>query len=360
MRNETIDLIAVVRDTVEGSTKSWPAFDGGEVDRKKVLSASEAIKCVRSLFLEKTVPADYDVDAGFNWGFAERGNSAEAWLVEKLRDFFVPEELLFAGSDQKSFRFGPLSATPDGLLQLDGENILLEVKSIDPRARLNGKPRASHAAQVKQSMFVVGKAIGFKVDYAVIIYLNANNYEEMQQFVVKPDPSFARGQLKKAEALFAKIDGATSENWLHLAASLPAEGLTNDSKDCDYCPFTSECSQIQKGVTTKPDAPVAPTELPKFLPKTIARSVNRYVDLKDERDALAAQVDELGNEIKKYMGAESADKVDTGKVTAALQKVAGRTTLDKAAVAADGIDLSKYEKVGKPSLRLRVERNDKS
>jgi len=135
--------------------------------------------------------------------------------------------------------------------------------------------------------------------------------------------------------------------------------LTNDSKDCDYCPFTSECSQMQKGVVTAPDKPVAPTDLPKFLPKTITRSINRYVDLKDERDALAAQVDELGNEIKKYMDAESADTVDTGKVSAKLQNVAGRRTLDKAAVAAAGIDLSPYEKVGKPSLRLLVERNDK-
>ena len=359
MRNETIDLIAIVRDSVEGSTKSWPAFGGGQVDRKKVLSASEAIKCTRSLFLEKAVPDGYDLDTTFNWGFAERGNSAETWLVEKLRDFFQPEELLFAGDDQRSFRFGPLSATPDGLLVIDGENILLEVKSIDPRARLNGKPRPAHEAQVKQSMFVVGKAMDAKISYAVIIYLNANNYEEMQQFVVKPDPSFARGQVKKAEELMAKLDGATPENWLHLAASLPAEGLTNDSKDCDYCPFTSECSQMQKGVVTTPDKPVAPTDLPKFLPKTITRSINRYVDLNDERDALAAQVDELGNEIKKYMDAESADTVDTGKVSAKLQNVAGRRTLDKAAVAAAGIDLSPYEKVGKPSLRLLVERNDK-
>lgn len=357
MKSKVIDIADIVADTLSIAVKHWPRYEGGTVDRKQHLSASEASKCVRSLFMEKAAPEDYETDERSSWGFAERGNSAEAWLVTVLRQFFHASELQYAGDDQVSFVWGRLSGTPDGLIVLDHEAVLLEVKSIDPRARLHGKPRSAHEAQVKQNMGIL-KALGIKVDYALVVYLNANNYEEMQQFVVKPDPSLVRAHVAKADKLFSLVEKATPKNWLTLAASLPAEGLTNGSADCDYCPFVSECSQMQKtkGTTPAPSDPTAPGDFPQFLPKTIMRTLHRFADLKAERDGLAAQLDDLTNEIKTYMDSGNHQTLETPKVKAVLQQVAGRKTLDKKAVEAAGIDLSPYEKVGKPSLRLLVER----
>ena len=357
MKKTSIDVKSIIEDVLLTQEKAWPTYGTDEqMDRKMFLSASETTKCIRSLFMEKTVPADYDMADKQTWGFASRGNAAEMWLVDVLSEFFGPNELLFTGDNQRSFVWERLSATPDGILVLEDQTIYLEIKSIDPRAKLGGKPRPAHEAQVKQGMAVL-KHNGFNCSHGVIIYLDANNYENIQQFEVKPDPSFVRQQVAKSHVLFDRVQRAIvhDEFWLEHAAALPPEGLTNGSKDCDYCPFTDECGRLNGSkVAPTDDLPDAPPQLPKFAPKSITRTVKRFRALKDECDDLSKQLDGLSDEIKSYMQDNSLKVLEAGTATAFMEHVAGRKTLDKAALAADGIDLSKYEKVGKPSLRLTV------
>lgn len=357
-KTPTIDLLAIVDDVIRSDVKSWPkAMSKGFVDRYSVLSASETTKCIRSLYMEKARPYDHEEPEQGNWGFAERGNSAEAWMVAQLRKFFSPEELLFAGDDQRTFVYGRLSATPDGLLKLeDGDYVYLEIKSIDPRANLRGAPRPAHVAQVKQGMHILANGYDVKPSYGLVIYLNANDYSDMQQFVVKPDPSFVRAQDQKAKRLLdavAKTDRTNPDSWYTTAALFSPEGLANGSNDCTYCNFVHECGQMQS--TKREDDKIAPPQFPtSVVPKATAVRLARFIDLHDQHKELTKAVDEFKAEVKTYMQSANTSAITINDREIVLRNVSGRVTLDRDALSGDGIDLSKYEKVGKPSLQLSV------
>ena len=63
--------------------KTWPTFDGKELDRKLYLSSSEALRCLRHSWADKNdVPRDEDYVE--NWGYMNRGHGVEAWIIATL------------------------------------------------------------------------------------------------------------------------------------------------------------------------------------------------------------------------------------------------------------------------------------
>lgn len=222
----------MINDLIEKGFKrrpkqKWPGHDGKEVDRTKFASSSELGYCMRKAWYGKHY-SDAADSFEKSYGAAERGHTAEAWVVEQLRRSGA--QLMFVGDQQVSFHSDTRSGTPDGMLRLTDEDVTLEFKSIDPRSNWNALPRKPHLSQVQQNMWLMREVGGYTISRAVIAYIDAANYQRRREFTIQYDPVEVERLKQRAD----KIMGATE------AAELPPEGVYNG--DCKYCAFTERCS----------------------------------------------------------------------------------------------------------------------
>lgn len=339
----TVDLIKRISESVAAQVSDWPLYDDerGRLDRNAVLTASENLRCLRELKFSKTMPRPSE-----KWGMAQRGHAVEAWVVEQITaSLGLGEKVMLEGANQRSFLHDEagLSGTPDGVFFKDGVYTLLEFKSADPRTNLEAMtaPKPQHAAQVQQNMWLLNMH-GIEVDQAVVLYVDASDFQRMRQFdVVYDGGATARRSEIRAGLLF----DAESP------AALPAEGLTNNG--CTYCQFKEECSAIQvaSGEKRKELKP----EMPAFAPRGITESVREYGSIKEQIKALEERADVLSATIKEYAVAENRMEFETAAYSVKVTEVAGRRTLDvKAYEAATGVKSDDFYKVGKPSIRLEV------
>lgn len=339
-------------DLIDGAVKSrpatlWPRYDGGDLDRAAFLTSSENMACLRMLKFRKALG-----EARTSYGAAERGHAVEAWIVDRLEEAFDTgrAELSFYGFAQRSFvdEENRLSGTPDGLLTVGTRKkvrYLLEIKSVDPRTNLESwdRPKPQHEAQVQQNMHLLGVA-GLPTVAALVLYVDASNFERTRQFVVDYDPKAAERFATRAQLLFS-AEGP---------ADLPAEGMT--SGGCTYCAFTEQCSAIQQArKAALPTQTPTPEPLPTFVPRGIADTVRAFAELNAERKAMEAREKELSDKIKTYAQEAAVAEIRTSKYVAEVKEIAGRKTLDVAAYeAATKVPAADFYKVGKPSLRLEV------
>lgn len=325
----------------------WPRFDGGDLDRDRFLTSSENMACLRMLKFRKTFG-----EGRTDYGMMERGHAVEAWVVDRLEEAFegAKATLEYYGFMQRSFvdTEARLSGTPDGLLTIGLRKKvrhLLEIKSVDPRTNLESwdRPKPQHEAQVQQNMHLLAVA-GMPCKSALVLYVDASNFQRSRQFEVTFDPSAAERSATRAQLLF---DAKKPDD-------LPAEGLTNGG--CTYCAFTEQCSAIQQSrKAAVPGATTAPPSLPDFAPRGISDTVRAFAELNEERKALDARAKELGDKIKEYAQQTEVAEIRTSKYLADVKQIAGRKTLDVAAYeAATGVPAEGYYKIGKPSLRLEV------
>lgn len=334
-----IDLAKIIEDGVKLNKSAWPLYgdDDCYLDRNAVLTASENLRCLRELKFNKTMPRESD-----KWGMAERGHAVEAWIVEQIDR--TDARITLAGKQQRSFLNDEsgLSGTPDGLMLIDGKLVLVEFKSIDPRTNLEGMsaPKPQHAAQVQQNMWLLNMH-DFAVEEAMILYVDASDFQRTKQFNVAYDG----GEVARRAEIRAAILFDTN------VMDLPAEGLTNGG--CTYCAFKEECSAIQvaKGEARKSEKPAMPV----FAPRGITESVREYRSIKDQIKELEDRADDLAATIKEYATAENQLEFDTAAYSVKVTEVAGRRTLDTAAYEkATGVSADGFYKVGKPSIRLEV------
>ena len=334
-----IDLFKYIEEGVALNKSAWPLHGSTDefLDRNAVLTASENLRCLRELKFSKTTPRESD-----KWGMAERGHAVEAWVVEQLRRAMLLP--MFAGDEQRSFLHDEsgLSGTPDGLVMVDGKWILLEFKSVDPRTNLEAMtaPKPQHAAQVQQNMWLLAMH-GYTVDEAMVLYVDASDFQRHKQFNVAYDGGETAQRAEIRAAILFDTD----------VMDLPAEGLTNGG--CTYCAFKEECSAIQvaKGEKRKADKP----SMPVFAPRGITESVREYGSIKEQIKALEARADDLAATIKEYATGENQMEFDTAAYSVKVTEVAGRKTLDtKAYEKATGVSADGFYKVGKPSVRLEV------
>jgi CRISPR/Cas system-associated exonuclease Cas4 (RecB family) len=334
-----IDLFKIIEEGVALNKSAWPLYgdDDTFLDRNAVLTASENLRCLRELKFNKTTPRESG-----KWGMAERGHAVEAWVVEQLRRAMLLP--MFAGDEQRSFLHDEsgLSGTPDGLVMVDGKWILLEFKSVDPRTNLEAMtaPKPQHAAQVQQNMWLLNMH-GYTVDEAMVLYVDASDFQRHKQFNVAYDGGETAQRAEIRAAILFDTD----------VMDLPAEGLTNGG--CTYCAFKEECSAIQvaKGEKRKADKP----SMPVFAPRGITESVREYGSIKEQIKDLEARADDLAATIKEYATGENQMEFDTAAYSVKVTEVAGRRTLDtKAYEKATGVSADGFYKVGKPSVRLEV------
>jgi hypothetical protein len=342
-----LDLIEKIAAAVAVKGSQWPIYGGGELDRTEFLTSSENTRCLRELKFNKLTPPEIA-----HWGFFERGHSVEAWVVGKLVEVLGDNDLFaYHGDRQRSFldRSNGLSGTPDGLWSVKKgrkwQHTLLEFKSIDPRTNLERitEPKTQHWAQVQQNMYLL-QHNGFDVTKAVVLYIDASDFQRHKQFEVIYDPAAVVQFTERAARLFAA----------ETPADLPAEGLTNSG--CDYCAFTEQCSAIQMATkAARPNELPTPAKMPTFTPRGVTETIREYAEIKTDMKDMEVRASALADTIKAYAQDTGVDLISTSKYVAKVESIAGRKTLDLPSYeAATGIPAEGYYKVGKPSLRLEV------
>lgn len=223
----------------------WPTYGGGgSLDRTKFVTSSEVGYCPRKVFYDKQAlrASKYSpqegttsgAEVGDSWGVMQRGHTAEAWLVEQLlRTDMLGDKLQFAGDNQVSFYNQYQAGTPDGLMLIDSQYWLLEIKSIDPRTNVSNLPRDTHIGQITQNCDLVGQH--FDVFGALIVYIDASNYANMYQYEIAFDET-AYIEADRLMTVAEQIMTATD------AAELPPTGVHLDH--CKYCKHTAPCSAL--------------------------------------------------------------------------------------------------------------------
>lgn len=227
-------------------------------DRSKTMGASEAFGCLRKAWFSKNGAAR-DPDHKDSWGALQRGDLIEQHFAEPAVRWFLENEfndarLIWGGANQKTLKApdAPLTATPDGLVvEADDDALALygipslggsgcfnfEIKSIDPRVNLR-EEKAIHRGQTIVQMGTTRETTQYQPNYAVIVYLDASFFDDIDIFVVPFDQKTYEIAKDRARAAFDVSN----------PADIMAEGKF-DGAACDYCPFKIACAQVSKGAT---------------------------------------------------------------------------------------------------------------
>lgn len=343
-----IDFEKVFNDYMASNQKYW------EHDRSTTVGASEAFNCLRQLVYEKRhkeFGAEPDEDYVERWGATERGNLIENHFVVPAMAH-LPDGLDFhlGGTHQVTHVLSRNSATPDGLItgvpsgpveikygdlayllpEVTSGCIGLEIKSIDPRAQLE-EERTKHAFQSQIGIGMIRETTQWKPDYWVILYVDAAWLDHIKPFVITYDPKVFETAKKRAHKVYEVDD----------PQKVMPEGKIDGG--CKYCRWKRACGQAfvdQIDALSKKDEI---DEVGLAIADTMVRDV---LSAKADMDAATERYEFLRQEMKDWLVESGRSKIGSEEWTVTWYTMPGRKTLDKRAMTADGIDLSKYEMQG--------------
>ena len=305
--------------------------------RRKYLNASEAMGCIRKQWYSKHQPEAGEPQM---WGYARRGIHGEKFLVESLLAANVP--LTYAGKDQETWtdETRKISATPDGIIKYDKEWVVPEFKTIDPRTNKSKLPKAQHVAQLEIGMELIDQNIDRPDGVTlrgVLVYMDASNFFDIEEFQIPRNKAILDQMAKRA----SKILRTKS------AGNLDREGKRDGGKECKtMCSFTRVCGvDVETTGTRRANRG-----------SNMDGAAIRFMAIKDQVDTLKTEQDGLKEDIKNEMKSRNMKKGRVGNIECSLSVSAGRSSLNRKAVTAAGIDLSPFETVGAPSERLTVKR----
>jgi len=329
--------------------------------REQTVGGSDVGKCARQVFFEKheadpEFGAARNPDAVDGWGARLRGTIFEQHFWTPALRAKYGARLLFAGDQQETFALGFLSATPDALLtaceddalaalgvpSLGGDgSIVLEAKTIDPRARLDG-PRLPHSYQAQVQLGLLHALTRHRPEWAVISYADASFWDLTYEYPIRRDPRiFETAQRRAAQILTARS-----------AHELPPEGWVAGGRECERCPFSRACGNVR---ATVPAQTVEPS--PEFVAEISARARHAKALEAEAERALAAQRT-AQQDIKDRLAANNVRRVDGDGVRLIWSAVKGRPSFDMKAIreaaSAAGIDLAQFETTGAASDRLDI------
>lgn len=336
-----------------------------EHDRTQTVGASEIGKCERQTFWFKNeadpvhkVPRDSDY--ADNWGARTRGSVYEThWWAPALLAHYGGK-LLLAGDKQQTFVSGFLSATPDGLLidqprdllkefgidDIESDCILIECKTIDPRARLSDKPKPEHEYQTQAQLGLVRMQTPYKPMYSLVSYTDASFWDEIREYPVRFDPEVFETAERRA------MDIMTADDF----SELKPEGWIAGGDECKYCPFLRPCGLARTAVPGY-EEPIDPQFAAEIV--DLARQAKSLSDLV-EGDEKALRI--VQNEIRERLRSRSRRRVEwfdgVEKVKVLWSPVKGRESWDNKAIreaaAERGVDLAAFRTEGDPTDRLVI------
>lgn len=326
-------------------------------DRKATMGASEAFACLRMTWFKK-----FGVDNGFeqnvvedeSWGAMERGNIMEEHWVVPAIEHGMPDKVGFEyGSEgQTTIVVEQNSATPDGLFtgltrdalklygidDIESDCVVVEIKSIDPRANLTEEKDIHHG----QTQIQLGciRALGeHQPVYGIILYVNASFYDDITPFVVRYDPQIFKAARNRAKKLFS------AEN----VEQLPAEGKLSDA--CKLCDWTHACAKVSKEMV--PEAQkfdhIAEEEL-----HALGELARREKEIGKLIKELTEEKDEVRANIKQALADNDTRKAQGEGFKISWVWQGGSTTYNTKQAIADGVDLEAYKKEGDGFEKLTI------
>ena len=342
-----ISIKSMLDAHVAANGKTW------EHDRDLTVGASEVGQCLRKTWFAKT-GVDPDPDYLDRYGAKLRGDLIETHHWEPGIRAQLPDgvTLLFAGADQKTLVDGYLSATSDGLLvglssdalshhgidDIGGDSLVVECKSIDPRVDLK-EAKAEHEFQVHCQMGLIRHCTEHSPNFALISYTDASFLDDVTEFAVAFDP----------EIYAAAKTRATRVMTADAALDLPPEGKLAGGGECRYCPHRGRCAGVTVGAIPEDREPLGGNALAALGALVEAERVARA-----GKDATARRHAEAQERIKQFLREHRTRKVEADTWSVTYFPVKGRTSLDRKAVEAAGIDLSPFETPGDPGERLTI------
>lgn len=319
-------------------------------DRTKTVGASEIGQCIRRIaFAKQQTPTD-QVE---NYGALIRGDVIENQFWYPALRAEYGDDLLYAGPDQQTFVSDTLSATPDGLLinqprdllkefgipDMGSNELVVECKSIDPRVDLK-KEKMTHRAQTIVQMGLIREHTPYKPNYALITYVDASFFSEINEFVVSYDANQLKYAKDRARVMLTEDP-----------MELQPEGVLAGGGECKHCPFTSVCKNYEKNFPEKSD------QLDEEKLDELSQLCQEYKTVVEQVEELEVTQKTLAETIKKFLRANNVKKI-TGLVTYSLTK--GRVSYDTAglveAAKKKGIDVTQFERNGEQTERLIVKR----
>ena len=313
------------------------ALDANKFDynREDWGNASELFGCIRRQWYQRNEPSSA---APQNWGFARRGIHGEKYLVASMKAANMPT--LFMGEDQKTLQDAKrkISCTPDGALSYDNETIPVEFKTIDPRKRRDKLPSEQHRKQLQIAMEMMEPDINRPINFGLLIYMDASNFDDIIQFEIPRDPTILVAAERRAQKKLRTKN----------VDMLDREGKASD--ECRYCPFTEICGvKKNEGLEGRTRSNRG---------SSLAVAVDGLMAAKEMEERVKKDKAEWSENIKQELLKRKTMQTTVGDYDVTLQSVKGRTSLDKKGVAAAGIDLTPFEKVGPNSERLIVKMKD--
>ena len=330
-----------VKQYVESQKKEW------KHDRRQSVGASEIGQCSRKIWcikyedMETGVPRDPDKVLD-SWGARERGNLIEKHLLVPAMRAKYNHLAMYMGEEQRTFHDGYLSATPDCLLRVNGHYMLVEFKTIDPRANLT-EPKPEHVYQAQVQMGILNHIGEYKVDKAIVSYTDASFLSETKEFEITFDPDYYTAAKKRADKIMLgeKMTDFDPEGWI-------AGG-----RECQYCPFSVACGVQRKDVPAENKNVADPQFVAEISDLARQYKLAQFMVEKSETDVRQIQTD-----IKSRLQEKQIRRVVGNGVSVSWAQVKGRETTDvkglREAAENAGIDLDQYTGVADPSDRLTV------
>jgi hypothetical protein len=353
-----LDFDAVFDLYMAQNTKAWGH------DRASTVGASEVWQCLRKVWFDKRGQEfgfEKDPDHEENYGAMERGNLIENYYVVPGLRLALPKlptlpegvELLLGGSNQQTIVLGKNSATPDGIIKgltpgpltirggkqeifipdIKADCIVLEIKSIDPRATLL-EEKEKHHGQTQVQLGLIREMTEFKPFFSIVLYIDAS-FLTVTPFVVEFDEKYYATSKVRALDVYRIND----------PMMIMPEGRFRG--ECDTCPWRKPC-----GTMTTNNIPARKVSDPVAVAEADPLVVD-YFRIKKEYEDMEVRLKVAQEAVKETMMDHNTRSLKGATWSATWYPVKGRITIDTKRLAED-FDLTPYEKEGAPHDQIRI------
>lgn len=348
---------------IANNQKTWSQ------DRRLTVGASECFGCIRKTwFTKRGHEFDVEKDSEYheNWGAMERGNIIENHFIVPAIEQGLERRglrLIMAGDGQDTIFDGINSATLDGLIvpeeggtlpsdflsyygldDIEGDSVVLEMKSFDPRLPMLHE-KAIHRGQTQMQMGMIRDTTEWKPAYAVLMYINASWLDDMRIFIIPFDEAEYRIGRERNEKVFEVDDPALFH----------AEGKLD--KTCTYCPYQGACGAVSVGRV--PEAQKALTkkqvsEQDKVLVDDMAELVHRQVQAKTAKKDAERDLEMVNEDIRLRMVEAGESRVVGDGFKTYYSAQAGAKRLSAKLIEEAGLDPEDFKEQGPGFEKLTV------
>jgi CRISPR/Cas system-associated exonuclease Cas4 (RecB family) len=363
-----LDLKAAAKAYLEGAKKPFSH------NRQLTIGASEIGACARRVWYEKKLgKSGYDPGFKESLGAAQRGDILEDHFTTEVVKHAVKAqlggnaELIWSGREGQKTLISPtwfMSATPDGMIinaplnALEHEGIstilshelVVEMKSFDPRILSESLPKQQHVDQLIMQMGLIRKEGTYAPAFGIIVYVNASFLDDVRVFPVAYNHDTFTNQIRRALYIMNAKE----------ADQVRPEGKVAGEKECQHCPFAQRCIGYAKRVGKR-------TADIEAVPKEDAKVIKHYVeainDFTDRAKHLEQTAEEYKAGLKEALSAHKLRALDGHLKDGTAFEIRWSTTTPRGTWKSDkleeflkahGQDPEDFRNVGKIGERLSI------